>query len=306
MARAKSLKRLTETEAREMLEAIHWPSGAVCPHCGNCDKERIWELKGKATRAGLYKCKECRKQFTVTVGTIFERSKVPLADWIYVFHAMCASKKGVSALQISRELSCQYKTAWFMCHRIRYAMNEGPLSQLLSGTVEADETFVGGKPRVGDERVKYAKTDKTPVVTLVERGGRAKSRAVTNITAKTLRAHIDANVAKSSTLMTDEFKAYKGIAKQFEGGHFTTKHSIGEYAKGANNEIHSNTAESFFSLLKRGVYGTFHHMSKQHLQRYCDEFDFRWNHRKVTDNERTFTAMQQATGKRLMYRKPKG
>lgn len=290
------LKRLSEEEARELLEGLRWPHGPACPHCGNVDQERITKLKGKATRPGLYKCKECRKQFTVTVGTIFERSKVPLKDWVYAFAAMCASKKGISALQLQRELGCQYKTAWFMCHRIRLAMKSDDSSPL-SGTVSVDETYVGGKPRNPGE-VKA----KMPVVALVEKGGRARSCVQLDVTRNTLHTQIKANVHPSSTIHTDDAIAYKGIGKHFDGGHKTVNHSARQYA--TTGGIHSNEVESYFANLKRGIYGNFHHVSTKHLQRYVDEFDFRWSHRHTTDTERTFTAIAQSTGKRLTYRKP--
>jgi transposase-like protein len=288
------LKRLTEDEARELLEGLRWPNGPVCPHCGNCDQERIGKLMGKATRPGVHKCKECRKQFTVTVGTIFERSKVALRDWVYAFAAMCASKKGISALQLSRELGCQYKTSWFMCHRIRHAM-KGDDTTLLSGTISADEAYIGGKPRNPGQVV-----TKMPVLTLVEKGGRARTRVECNVNAATLHGHILRNVDRSSKIVTDEHRGYMGIGKHFAGGHETVNHSARQYATPSG--ISSNDAESYFANLKRGIYGTFHHVSTQHLQRFVDEFDFRWNNRDVNDTERTFIAIAQSGGKRLTYK----
>ena len=280
-----------------MLEGLIWANGKTCPHCGNCDQARIVGLMPTATnkvRPGLYRCKECRKQFTVTVGSIFEGSKVALRDWVYAFAAICASKKGISALQLSRELGCQYKTAWFMSHRIRLAMRTEDMEKLM-GTVSVDETYVGGKPRNPGEG-----KPKMPVVALVEKGGRARSKVTTDVTRATLRKHMTANIDRSATIMTDEAKTYMGIGKFFQG-HKTVNHSQREFARGG---AHSNEVESYFSLLKRGVYGTFHHVSPQHLQRFVDEFDFRWSNRFVSDTERTFIAIGQASGKRLMYRKP--
>ena len=294
-----ALKRLTEDEARETLEGLIWANGRVCPHCGNCDQARIVGLKANAksdVRPGLYRCKECRKQFTVTVGSIFEGSKVALRDWVYAFAAMCASKKGISALQLSRELGCQYKTAWFMCHRIRLAMRTEDMQKLM-GTVSVDETYVGGKPRNPGEG-----KPKMPVVALVEKGGRARSRVTPDVTAANLRKHMTENIDKTAVIHTDELPMYKNLAKPF-GGHQRVNHSNRQFVgkDGAN----SNEVESYFALLKRGIYGTFHNVSPQHLQRFVDEFDFRWSNRYVSDTERTFVAIGQAKGKRLMYREAK-
>lgn len=290
------LKRLTEDEARELFEGLRWENGVVCPHCGNCDQARITKLEGKSTRPGVRKCKDCRKPFTVTVGTVMERTRIPLRDWAYVFAAICASKKGISALQISRELGCQYKTAFFMCHRVRHAMQGEAMQPLLSGVVSVDETFVGGRPRnPGQEKPKM------PVVALVEKGGRARGRVVLDVTKATLHKHILTNVDKSATIMSDEWIGYKGIGQHFEGGHQTVNHSAREYA--TPQGISSNEVESYFANLKRGIYGVFHHVSSKHLQKYVDEFDFRWSNRDVSDTERTFRAIAQTGGKRLTYRK---
>jgi transposase-like protein len=295
-----SLKRLTEEEARELLEGLRWANGKVCPHCGNCDQERIAVLKANEAsevRPGLYRCKECRKQFTVTVGTVMERSKVALRDWVYVFAAICASKKGISAHQVSRELGVQYKTAWFMCHRVRLAMRSDEMGKLM-GTVSVDETYVGGKPRNPGEV-----TVKTPVVALVEKGGRARGRVTPDVTAVNLRKHMLENIDLSATVMTDELSMYRNLAKPF-AGHHTVNHSRREYV--GKNGATSNEVEAYFSLLKRGIYGTFHHVSPEHLQRFVDEFDFRWSNRSLSDTERTYLALAQVGGKRLMYRRQAG
>lgn len=297
MARGQiALKRLTEEQARELLEGLRWPNGPVCPHCGNADKERIWKLEGKATRAGVHKCKECRQQFTVTVGTVMERSKVALRDWVYVFAAICASKKGISAHQISRELGCQYKTAWFMCHRVRLAMRSDDMKKLM-GTVTVDETYVGGKPRNPGEG-----KPKMPVVSLVEKGGRARSKVTTDVTAANLRKYMLENIDKGATIQTDDAHLYRNTGKHF-AAHIAVNHSDRQFVNDRGQS--SNEVEAYFSLLKRGIYGTFHHVSPQHLQKFVDEFDFRWSNRESSDTERTFRAIQGADGKRLMYRKPK-
>lgn len=293
---SKKLSRMSEPEARAMLEGIRWPNGVACVKCGS---RSVGLLKGKATRPGVYKCRDCRKQFTVTVGTIFERSHINLADWVYAFDRMCCSKKGVSALQVQRELGVTYKTAWFMCHRIREAMNSD--IGMLGGHVEVDETYVGGKPRPGTGRHKRGHgTAKTPVLALVERDGRVKARVITAVSSWNLKLAIYENVSPASTIYTDELNAYQDIGFGFEGGHKTVNHGSRQYV--GPDGASTNTIESYFALIKRGVYGTFHNVSKKHLNRYCDEFSFRWNGRKLTDTERTIEAIRGAEGKRLMYR----
>lgn len=282
-------------KARAYLEALRWPNGPVCPHCGV--EGEAYALQGASHRPGLLKCKACRKQFSCTVGTVFERSKIPLNKWLLAVHLMCASKKAMSSHQIHRMLGVTYKSAWFMTHRIREAMK--PCSAGLmgtgGGTVEADETYWG------TSKAKPAKArgyeHKMKVVSLVERGGLKRTIVVNAVNAKTLTAVLDANVSKSAHLMTDEHAGYTLVGRTF-ASHGITKHSKGQYVDGAK---HSNTVESSFSLLKRGLIGTFHHVGEQHLQRYATEFDFRWNHRKVTDRERSDTLLQSIAGKRLTY-----
>ena len=259
------------------------------------------KLEGKAHRPGLYKCSDCRKQFTVTVGTIMHRSKVPMAKWLMAFHLMCSSKKGISALQLQRELGLgSYQTAWHMTHRIRYAMNEGGFGVPLGGDVEVDETYVGGKPRKGAaKRGEIGRgTKKQPFMALVERNGHARVRVVADVSGRTLKDEIRKGVHRHSRIITDEWGGYRGIGKDFHGGHATVTHSRGEYVRG---DVYTNTAESFFALLKRGIMGAFHHVSKMHLWRYADEFEFRWNHRHVSDHARMRAAIAQSGGKRLTY-----
>jgi transposase-like protein len=289
------ITKLDENESREYLESIRWSDGALCPHCGS---KEVKKLDGKSTRPGVYKCKAktCRKQFTVTVGTIFERSHIPLRHWCIAFHMMCASKKGVSAHQLHRQLGCTYKTSWFMCHRIRHAMTHGIDNPPLKGKVEVDETYVGGRTRLGIRGLGSER--KTPVVALIERDGRARAVPVEFVDAARLRGVVRANVDKSAKLFTDELGHYRKIGKEF-AGHETVTHSKNEYVRG---NAYTNTAESFFALLKRGVHGTFHQVSVKHLHRYCEEFAFRWSNRKVDDGQRTVAALRGAEGKRLTYR----
>ncbi len=286
---------MKEDEARNLLEEIRWPNGKVCVHCGGT--KHIYPIEGKTARPGLYECGDCKKQFTVTVGTVMHRSRIPLRKWVLAFYSICAHKKGVSALQLQRDLGLgSYKTAWHMAHRIRLAMQEEPFASLLKGTVEADETYVGGKTR-GGKRGRGAEK-KTPVIALVERKGRVKSKPVDHVDAKHLKGEIRESVHPSSRIMTDDWPAYRGIGESFELGHHVIRHSLKKYVRG---DVYTNTAESFFALLKRGVHGTFHHVSKKHLGRYCDEFSFRWNTRDITDGERMLAAIRGADGKRLTY-----
>jgi transposase-like protein len=299
----KDISELTEGRAREFIEGIRWPNGPICPHCGSV--ENIRKFQGKVHRAGLYKCNECGQQFTVTVGTIFEKSHIPLRIWLMAFAIMCSSKKGVSALQLQRQLGLgSYRSAWHLAHRIRHSMMREPMASLLKGIVEVDEAYIGGKPRkpAKEKNRRGRGTKKTPVVALVERDGRVRVHKLDWISSNTLKTAIRENVDKSSTIMTDELYSYRGIGNEFEGGHHTVKHSKLEFARKDGAGI--NTAESFFALLKRGVTGSFHHISKKHLNRYCDEFSFRWDHRFITDSERTVMAIRQSEGRRLIYDLP--
>ena len=294
--------RLTEEEARKMLEDIRWKNGITCPHCGSKDVTRI-QGKAETVRDGVIQCKECRKQFTVTVGTIMQGSHITLRQWVQAFYSMCSHKKGVSALQLQRNLGLHsYNSAWHLAHRIRLAMNGDPVASKLKGVVEVDETYVGGKPRKGTDEInkRGRGTKKAPVLALIERNGKAISKPIENISGKTLKGAIKEMVDKDSTIMTDEFKSYNGIEKSFKGGHKVVNHGEGQYV---NGDANTNTAESYFALLKRGVNGTFHHISKKHLSRYCDEFSFRWNNRKVNDGDRAVEAIKGIVGKRLAYRK---
>lgn len=289
--------RLTEDEARTILERIRWPKRPTCPHCRSKNATRL-QAKSLKVRDGLLQCNACRQQFTVTVGTVMHRSHITLRQWVQAFHSMCSHKKGVSALQLQRNLGLKsYPSAWYLAHRVRFAMRTLPVRATLKGTVEVDETYIGGKSRLG--RRGRGSERKTPVVALVERGGRIRTRPVERVSAKALKTAIRENVRKDARIVTDDLPSYRGLGGEFSGGHGTVKHSTGEYVRGS---VHVNSAESFFALLKRGVHGTFHHVSKQHLHRYCDEFGFRWDHRKATDGERTVEAIRGAAGKRLLYK----
>ena len=291
---------MSDDDARAYLERIRWPHGPVCPRCGGSEATK---LQGKSTRPGVYKCrtKGCRKPFTVTVGTIFEGSHVPLRKWLLAFHLVCSSKKGVSALQLKRNLGLgSYKTAWHMAHRIRYAMQQEPLAGMLRGIVEIDETYVGGKPRRGTGPHPTGRaTKKAPVIALVQRGGEARAMARQKLTRGShLRQTILENVDRSARVMTDSAADFKGLGRHF-ASHETTNHLRGEYARG---DVNSNSAESFFALVKRSVYGIHHHVSKAHLDRYLTERAFMWSNRRLSDEQRTTAALKATEGKRLMYR----
>ena len=289
--------------ARSHLEETLWPMGPVCPHCKSQDATA---LHGKAHRKGLYQCNACREQFSVTVGTVFERSKIPLHKWVLASHLMAASKKGMSSKQIERMLGISYKSAWFVMHRLREAMAPAPAKDTgpLGGAgkvVQSDETFVGGKKK----NVHKGKPEpkKRPVLALVENGGQMRAKHIPNVTSKTVKEVLRTNVSRKSELHTDDSLVYHWLGREF-AKHRSVNHSQDEYV-GPDGET-VNTAEAFFALLKRGLMGSFHSVSEQHLQRYVDEFVFRWNHRqslKIDDFQRAAAILKGAKGKRLTYRR---
>jgi transposase-like protein len=297
-----------EDAARELLEEMRWgKEGAVCPHCGGSDP---YKLTPKATskspgRKGLYKCRACRKQFTVTVGTVFEHSHIALSKWLLAIHLLASSKKGISAHQLHRNLGISYKGAWFMAHRLRWAMTEGGVEELLKGTVEIDEAYIGGKRKGGKGRHPADGGLKAPVVALIERGGKMRAFPLEKVTAQTMDAAILRHVdTKNARLMTDDTTIYGGRKRLYGADRQVVEHGRGEYVRG---DVHVNAAEGFFSLLKRGIVGTFHHVSKGHLGRYVSEFEFRYNNRAalgVNDAQRAEAMVLGAEGKRLTYRQP--
>lgn len=318
-----TLGRLTEEEARAMLERLRWPHGPICPHCGVVgEAKRMESQEDSATqlRDGVWNCRACRKPFTVTVGTIFEGSHIPLSKWLLGFYLFASSKKSLSALQLQRQLGLgSYRTAWHMAHRIRHAMQNDPAPTKLSGVLEADETHVGGKIRrraakgspfdgKGTERRQEAqkawRAKRVPVAVLVSRDGKARARALDKVTGAALRDFLADNADETrSALHTDEEKSYKAPGKGFRDGHHVVNHAQGEYARGS---VHSNTAEAFNGLFKRSILGSWHHISREHIDRYLDEQCFRWSSRDVTDGERTVAALGRVAGVRLYYRTPEG
>lgn len=310
-----------EAKAFKHVEAIVWADGRPCPHCGTVDNS--YPLKGVRTkpskknpeglvRHGLYKCGACRKQFTVRIGTIFEESHLPLHLWLQAIHLVCSSKKGISAHQLRRILEVQYKTAWFLEHRIREAMRVGDLPPMggVGAILEADTTYVGGREKNKHKSKRAAKPQigglgKQIVHTLVERGGAARSHHVANVTGKTLRPILNKHANRASHFMTDTAGGYYHVGKEF-ASHGMVDHGADEYVRG---QVHSNTVEGYFSILKRGIIGTYHHVSEQHLHRYLAEFDFRYSNRValgVDDRARSERALRGIVGKRLTYRSANG
>jgi transposase-like protein len=293
-----------ETAAVEFMEKQRWGDTPTCPHCGAAEVVMVMVMDKdgqKRSKRFLWRCHSCKKQFTVRVGTIMEDSRIPLRFWCHAFWRACASKKGVSALQISRECSLSYKSALFLMHRIRFGMAEPEPREKLTGTVETDETYVGGKPRNKFTSKSGRGTKKQPVLAMVQRPGNVRARVIADISSKTLRREMFAAIDPSSRLCTDELLVYRAIGREFAGGHGRVSHSAGEYVDGTD---HVNTAECFFSLLKRKFYGTHHAVSKKHLHRYITEAEFHWNTHTMDDGERIWTAITAAEGKRLMYREP--
>ena len=292
-----------EQAAYAYVESILWLHGPVCPHCGVVDS--AYELKGKRSRPGLRRCKDCKKDFTVKVGTVFEASHVSMCHWLQATYLLTASKKGFSAHQLHRTLGVTYKTAWFIAHRLREAMRSGDLAPfgVGGGVVEVDETFIGHdktiKPKHSKKGRGYAHKHK--VLTLVDRtSGRAKSMVVDNLKAKTLVPILKENIAKEATVYTDEAGQYHYLGREFTY-HDYVRHGVGEYVRG---DVHTNTIEGYFSIFKRGMKGVYQHCAKKHLHRYATEFEFRYNNRGangVDDKARAVLALRGAYGKRLTY-----
>jgi transposase-like protein len=297
-----------EEAARAHLESIRWPSGPVCPHCGGTERNSL--LQGKSHRPGLYFCGDCRDPFTVTVGTVFERSKIGLHKWLLAMQLMCSSKKGMSSHQLHRTLGVTYKTAWFMSHRIREAMRIGSLSVPFGangGNVEVDETYIGRDP--DKKKGKRGPGHKNKVLSLVDRdSGQSYSMVIENIDWETVKPILQENISHEARILTDEAGHYNRTRVYF-AGHETVNHSAEEYVRLSDRTVHTNTVEGYFSIFKRGMKGVYQHCGKQHLHRYLAEFDFRYNNRArlgVTDAQRADIALKGISGKRLTYQGPRG
>jgi transposase-like protein len=281
-----------EKAAVEFMEAQRWGDHPACPRCGDLDVYQMKDAKTSERQANFrWRCHGCKEQFTVRIGTVFEDSRIELRHWCFAFWRSATSKKGVSALEIHRQTGLSYKSSLFMLHRIRFAMDEQDIEPL-KGDVEVDEIFIGGKGK------RKARKTRLPVIGLKERGGRVRPRVVADVTSKSLKGVIRANVDKSSRILTDEWSGYRGIGMEFEGGHETVRHGTKEYVRG---DVHINSIEGFFGMLRRGLDGIYHSVSRKHLHRYLSEFEFRHNHRELDDGERTVAAIRAANNKRLTY-----
>jgi hypothetical protein len=300
-----------EEKAREFFEKQRWPEGPVCPHCGEVNN--AYKLAGKTTRKGLYKCGGCRNKFTVTMRSIFEDSHIPLHKWFFAIHLMCASKKGMSAFQFHRMTETfygkkvSYHTAWFMFHRVRYAMTQHPMIEKLRGTVECDETWVGPKEKgTGFRGAGHPESKKRPVLALLDRErGKVRSFPMERATLANIKPIMKAHVEVGTRIQTDEAVVYHAMRDEFPD-HDVVTHRDGEYSRreADGRLVTTNTVEGYFSLIKRGIYGTYHHVGVPYLQQYLNEFDFRYNQRKVTDAERAGLALKATEGKRLTLRRP--
>lgn len=289
-----------ELAAVEFLEYQRWGANPCCVHCGSVDVYKMIDAKtGERNGRYLWRCRDCKQQYTVRIGTIYEESRIELRHWCYTFWRAATSKKGVAALEIKRHCQISYKSALFLMTRIRFAMAPDNPAAMLSGDVEVDETYVGGKPRYKGQSKRGRGTDKTPVFVAVQRNGRIRRRVVADVTGQTLKAAIKQDVDSSARIISDEYNAYNGIGKDFVGGHETVCHGTREYVR---DDIHTNTAESSHALLKRSIVGIYHNVSTEYLHRYLWQSDFMWNNRKANDGERTVLAIKAAEGKRLMYR----
>ena len=292
-----------ELAAVEFLEKQRWGNTPACMKCGSVEVYKMKDAKtGKRNRRYLWRCRDCKEQFTVRIGTVYEESRIELRHWCYAFWRACTSKKGVSALEIKRHCQISYKSALFLMNRIRFAMAPDDYRPQLTGIVECDEMYIGPrKPRFKGVSGPGRSTNKQPVFCAVERQGEIRRRVVADVTAETLQNAIREEVHSRARLMTDEYSAYRGLKSTWEGEHSTVCHGTKEYARG---DVHVNTAESSHALVKRGIVGIYHNVSREYLHRYLWQYDFLWNTRKMNDGERTVLAIREAEGKRLMYQPP--
>jgi transposase-like protein len=292
-----------ETAAVEFLESQRWGNTPACIKCGSVEVYKMTDAKtGGRNRRFLWRCRDCKEQYTVRIGTVYEESRIELRHWCYAFWRACTSKKGVSALEIKRHCQLSYKSALFMMNRIRFAMAPAADNPKLTGIVEADEMYIGARrPRYFGHSKRGRGTSKIPVFCAVERQGQLRRRIVADVTGATLKGALREEVDRQARVITDEASSYRGLAPEFAGGHDTVNHGTREYARG---DINTNTVESSHALVKRGIVGIYHNVSREYLHRYLWQFDFMWNNRKLNDGERTILGVKAAEGKRLMYRPP--
>jgi len=291
-----------ETAAVEFLEKQRWGNTPACVKCGSVDVYKMKDAKtGERNRRYLWRCHDCKEQYTVRVGTVYEESRIELRHWCYAFWRACTSKKGVSALEIKRHCQISYKSALFLMNRIRFAMAPNADEPKLTGIVECDETYVGGKPRYKGASKRGRGTSKTPVFAAVQRNGKIRRRVVTDVTGETLKDAIREEIDTQARIITDDYPDYKGIGSEYAGGHDSVCHSTKEYVRG---DVHTNTAESSFALVKRGIVGIYHNVSREYVHRYIWQLDFTWNNREMNDGERMVAAIRSAEGKRLRYQSP--
>ncbi len=291
---------VSEALAVEFLERERWNGNVGCPRCGSVNVYQMVGRDGQRNKDYRWRCRDCKQAFTVRTGTIFEESRLPLRVWVYAFWKACSSKKGISALQLSREMEITHKSALFVLRRIRHGlMDRNP--EKLTGTVEVDEVYVGGSPRYKGISKRGRGTEKVPVIGMVQRDGAVRFKVMERITADRVGEFIAENADLTCRVITDELSVYRKVGQAFDGGHEVVKHSAGEYVR-KGTDVHSNTVEGVFSLIQRGVMGTFHSVSRKHLANYLNEFQFRWNTRKMDDGERVQRAIKAVEGKRLEYR----
>jgi transposase-like protein len=293
----------SELAAVEFIENQRWGKTPGCVHCGSVNVYKMVDSKtGERNKRFLWRCKDCGKQYTVRIGTVYEESRIELRHWCYAFWRAATSKKGVAALEIMRHCQISYKSALFLMTRIRFAMAPAADRPKLKGIVEVDETYVGGRPRLPNRGSKRGRgTDKTPVFAAVERGGKIRRRVLVNVRSETLKQAMREEIDKQSRIVTDDFPGYRSIGNEYAGGHSSVAHGTWEYVRG---DVHTNTVESSFALVKRGITGVYHNVSKKYLHRYLWQFDFIWNNRGMNDGERTAELIRVTEGKRLMYKAP--
>jgi transposase-like protein len=289
-----------ETSAVEFLEHQRWEDAPLCARCGSVEVYKMIGRNGQRNKDYRWRCRSCKEMFTVRTGTIFEETRLPLRVWVYAFWKACSSKKGISALQLAREMEITHKSALFVLRRIRHGLGEENQPKF-TGTIEVDEAYIGGRPRFKGTQKTGRGTEKTPILGVVQRGGDVRFRMLERVTADRIGEFVAENADLSCRMITDEFKSYIGLGRKFQGGHEVVKHGRGEYVR-SGTDVHSNTVEGVFSLIKRGVMGTFHSVSPKHLPNYLNEFQFRWNTRKMDDGQRVSRAIKAVQGKRLEYR----